>query len=192
MHQDALMDPLDALDQSAELWSTALSVLPDDLDVPSYLPKWSVRDLVNHVAGGGVRYAMYLDGKTSQDAEPTRYADYCTPDAFADSQAALRERLADRDRWTETVVHPAGPLSVLDSLHRRCIELVVHSWDIAKSFDLTGVEVCPMSKELATYLSGVYAATNAGLAGSSYFASEPDGPAEDPRAKLLRLSGRVA
>ena len=120
------------------------------------------------------------------------HADYCTPDAFADSQAALRERLADRDRWTETVVHPAGPLSVLDSLHRRCIELVVHSWDIAKSVDLTGVEVCPMSKELATYLSGVYAATNAGLAGSSYFASEPDGPAEDPRAKLLRLSGRVA
>ena len=90
MHQDALMDPLDALEQNADLWSNALTLLPEDLDAPSYLPQWSICDLVNHVAGGGVRYAMYLDGKTSQDAEPTRHADYCTPDAFADSQAALR------------------------------------------------------------------------------------------------------
>jgi len=177
-----------ALDQSVALWVTALT-RTGDLDVPSRLPGWSVRDLVDHLNGGGLRYRLLVEGHSS-DSPPmvaSRTADFCEPTPLArfhQEDDALRSAFAAVDPGV-MVDHRVAPRSARSLMVLRCFELALHSADLAGSLD-------PMSDELATYLVDQVPTELAGLLDGGFLGAPGISPTTDPRDELLRLTGRRA
>jgi hypothetical protein len=120
----------EALDQSEQLWIDALAaVAPGDFDKPSGCDGWTITDLVNHVAGGGHRYAMLLDGADAAATALTRNNDYIGSDAVAQFwryEQMLRDVAAVADLGA-MVDHRAGPRSGTTLLNVRVMDLTLHA-----------------------------------------------------------------
>jgi hypothetical protein len=72
---DSVID--EALDHAEECWVTALArVKPGDLDVASGCAAWTNRELINHLVGGGLRYAKLLAQADPAEVEATRGVDH--------------------------------------------------------------------------------------------------------------------
>lgn len=124
-----------------------------DLDRPSVLPGWSVRDLVAHVvvvadsvvhleplprSAQALSVAEYLAGypaRAERISRLTQQAAAGIPDlatAYTERWAAAWQRLDALDS-VENVAARRGPTRLADFLVTRVVELVVHADDLARS-----------------------------------------------------------
>jgi uncharacterized protein (TIGR03083 family) len=124
----------------------------DDWSAPSAVEGWTVRDLVAHL--GLVADSLRAAADAVTDEEPLRLGDYLA--TYADGASAVDERtreLGARDgllfgvdataaqaevalagvRGNPVVAARRGPIRWVDFLRTRCIELTVHSDDLARS-----------------------------------------------------------
>jgi uncharacterized protein (TIGR03083 family) len=124
----------------------------DDWTAPSAVDGWTVRDLVAHL--GLVADSICAAADAVVDAEPLRLGDYLA--TYADGASTIDERtreLGEREgmlfvldataaqaeaamtgvQGNPVVAARRGPIRWVDFLRTRCIELTVHSDDLAQS-----------------------------------------------------------
>lgn len=178
-----------ALDQAEQLWVDTLSVVaPDDLDNPSGCDGWTIADLVNHVAGGGHRYAMLLRGEDAGATALTRNNDYIGGDAVAQFwryEKMLRHTATVVD-LSATVDHRAGPRTGMTLLNMRVVDLTLHAKDLS---DGLGSRWEPRD-DLAMYLLEEVASTIDELRSKGMFGPATTARSDAPAEQLLALSGR--
>ncbi|WP_238419151.1 maleylpyruvate isomerase N-terminal domain-containing protein [Gordonia sp. 'Campus'] len=136
-------DPRPWLDEAARLWADHLAdVGPESLGKVSACAGWTNRDLINHLIGGGYRYAMLLEGASAADTLTTRDVDYVGAgdpiDAFWLSDNAFRAAVDAADLDVE-VDHRAGRRPGRQLLVMRIMELALHSHDLSVGLDATWV-----------------------------------------------------
>jgi len=98
---------------------------------------WTVHDLVNHVVGGNVRYAMILRGDEAEAVLATHDVDALGSDpvgAYRSSFQGVTEAFGSPGILTTTVHHPkSGPMTGAQLRVLRVNELTVHGWDLARA-----------------------------------------------------------
>jgi uncharacterized protein (TIGR03086 family) len=174
----------------AELAHRVAGIKPEHLDLPSPCDGWSVRDVVNHVIGGAVRYRLLLHAAPEEQIETTRHDDHLGPDAVGSlrvAAAGLAQAASEPGALTRTVAHPAGPISGADLVGKRIIEATVHGWDIAQATDGDTTIPNRLCHLIETHIIGVIS----GLQG--FFAAPLVVPPEATATeRLLALVGRRA
>lgn len=104
------------------------------LDNATPCQKWAVRDLLNHVVGGGYMFATCLSGGTvdlSTDPGDLLGDDHAA--AFDAAIAAFRAALAGTDDLSTMVTLPFGTMPADVALRIAAGDLLVHSWDLAQA-----------------------------------------------------------
>jgi uncharacterized protein (TIGR03083 family) len=157
-----LRSELGAYDAQCGLLADWLSGLADALfGAPSVLPGWDVRTLLGHIVSSKDGLSSYL--ATVSDARPIAGADYVRAYAPAAADisaqsiaitggrapselvAALRTPVAATDLADNAVVAgPRGPVTALDFVRTRVLDLVVHCDDFSRS--LPDQEPVPMAR----------------------------------------------
>jgi len=134
-------------------WMDRLSA--EDLPRPSILDGWTVADLITHLTQSAgllatvepaepgarplsiARYVAAYPDAAAQIAEQARAAPGRTPEqhraAFDHARAEAWLRLEARDDTDLVVAARRGPIRLSDFLATRCVELVVHGDDLARS-----------------------------------------------------------
>jgi len=131
----------EAIDEAVLLWTGVLErVGAADLGAPSGCADWSNRELVNHLVGGGDRYAILLRGGGEAEVAATRSTDYVgdgDPVApFWLFQNAFRDAMATADLDVE-VEHRAGWRPGRQLVAMRVMELALHAYDLAQGIGAT-------------------------------------------------------
>lgn len=185
------MDPLRALAlSSAEYRRRVAQVRPEDLDAPSRCPGWSVRDLVNHVAGGGHRYLLLLRGGGEAELAPTRTQDHVGADPLAgwlEWDEPLAAAFREPGAWERVVAHRAGDQTGLELLRMRVLEQTLHAWDLAVSLDFPA----DIDAGLAEHILAECLGAVEHLAAAGYYAPPSAPAADDPLTRLLAATGRA-
>ena len=186
------MDDLQALRFATLEFSRRLDTVgPDGWPAPSPCAEWTVRDVCDHLVGGNRFAVMVLSGADWRSAlETVRGSDFSGDPkaAFAESaerQIAAFEAPGALDR---TLSHPAGPMSGRDFVGYRVLDLVVHSWDVARG---SGGDEW-IEQDLAERAFGVLSGDGAAAEGG-FFGPGPSGtvgPQAPVQQRLLDLSGR--
>jgi len=181
------MDPLTRFDRSAAVASAVVAgVRPDQLDEPTPCTDWTVRQLLNHLVGGTVRFADAMAGAPMSD--PT--AGYLTDDLAGDfdrSVGRLRDLFAEPDGLTRLVPTPFGerPGAFLASL--RANEMLLHAWDLARA---TG-RPTDLDPELAEHSLADFRRLRAAGGGDGMFDEVQPIPDDAPAAdRLAAYTGR--
>lgn len=187
------LDALDALDVAHAGFRDALvCARSEHLDLPTPCPAWSVRDLLNHVIGGELRYAMLLAGAITTDVEQTRAADHLGSNPLAacdDVWSRLRQAFRATGALDRTVHHRGGERTGRDLLLMRCVEEAVHGWDLA-----CAIGVRPTTNaELAASLEASIGANRHLWARPGGALGGPGNPAagSSPLDRLLTATGRA-
>ena len=187
---DPKMQAINAVQLLTPLVDAARS---DQLDNQTPCAEWKVRDLLNHVIGGGHMFAAGLRGE-SIDGEGT------PPDfvalagdhraAFSTSINGFSTALAEVDSLDKLVTLPFGTMPANVALQLAAGDLLVHSWDLAQA---TGQSFDPPADFVAASYDFFKVAVNDDLRNAGMFASAI-AIADDasPLAKLLAYAGREA
>ncbi len=128
------MNAVEALEKAAQDWADLVAQCDAEaMDSPSGCGDWSNRELIDHVIGGGHRYAMLFAGSSAADTAVTRGNEYVADDAVAQFwryESMMREEMnaADLDA---TVDHRAGPCPGHELLSMRVMELTLHAQDLS-------------------------------------------------------------
>lgn len=120
------------------------SVREDQWDNPTPCPGWTVRDVVDHLAGGNYRFAEAL-GAEDEPASPTPGVPAGILDRYHRSARALMEAFRRPGALERTLTVPFGTVPGVVALHLRTTELLAHGWDVARA---TG-QVPPFPEEIA-------------------------------------------
>ncbi|MCR8895560.1 TIGR03086 family metal-binding protein [Gordonia sp. GONU] len=185
-----MSDPTSFLDEAARLWADHLANAgPERLGEASGCAGWTNRDLINHLIGGGYRYAMLLEGASAADTLATRDVDYVgAGDPVAEfwrSDNAFRAAVDSADLDVE-VDHRAGRRPGRQLLVMRIMELALHSHDLCVGLD---AEWAP-SDGLVEFVLTDAAPVIEELRGAGLFEA-PIEPASDSAAdRLLAFAGR--
>lgn len=121
--------------QASALHDLVAGVKADQWDDPTPCASWSVRDLVNHVVGGGTVFAAGFRGETVE-GDPDNMPDLLGDDAVAawdrvvaDFEAAVSAPGAmDRE-----ITLPFATLPAQVALDIATFDLLVHAWDLARA-----------------------------------------------------------
>ncbi len=139
-----MLAPTAALDEAARLWTGLLAQAgPEALERPSGCAEWSNRDLVNHLVGGGDRYAILLRGGTAADTAATRSRDYLVGDDPVGDDPVTRFWLFENDFRVAMsaadlgaqVDHRAGCRPGRELVTMRVMEVALHAHDLAVGLD---------------------------------------------------------
>jgi uncharacterized protein (TIGR03086 family) len=126
-----------ALDAATAGFARTLTLVqPDQWDVPTPNPGWSVRDLVNHVVGGNRRYVVLLTGAPTEQAEALRDLDHLSASPYDDFVATAAEvALAFRQpgALAQITHHRRGDRLGSELLVMRINENALHGWDLARA-----------------------------------------------------------
>jgi uncharacterized protein (TIGR03086 family) len=184
---------LDQLARGAAAYEQRLAaVTPDQWELPSTCAGWTIKDLADHVMGGNRFAVALLHGATPADAFTSALADGFDGDPveqFRESAAGQHDAFAEADAFERTVDHPEGVIPATTFFAFRLGDLVLHSWDLARSIggdDSLDDELVPIIWE--TYKPLIddtpdYRAFGVGPSGTV--------PDDAPLAlRLLDLSGR--
>lgn len=129
-----LNDRLDAtIDQ---LGSLMAGTRLDQLGNATPCTDWTVRDLANHLVGGGHLFAACFRGETVEP--PAAAPDLVGDDPQAAFMASIEDFRASFTRQSARdamVVLPFGTLPGPVALDVATLDLIVHSWDLATSTD---------------------------------------------------------
>ncbi|WP_137824094.1 maleylpyruvate isomerase N-terminal domain-containing protein [Brevibacterium sp. 2SA] len=183
------------LDRAEDCWVQALRRLgpPEGsarYAAPSGCQGWSNRELVNHLIGGGLRYAMLLDQDPPAEVEATRDRDHLGEDpleAFWTHERRFRRLAADVD-LTVPVSHRIGELPGTQLVRMRILELALHAADLSVG---TG-DRWPVDDALAEFMATDLAALIVELGDTGGYAPpRTDAPAASAADRVLLLSGRA-
>lgn len=182
---------LDALDRATQSFSRVLGSLDADVfDRPSACDDWTVKDVINHVCGGALRYAHYLRGGMPEEIAWTRTADNVGNDPRATHDGLsgeLKTLFVQPDAGSIRAHHPMQTVSGGALLRMRVLELAVHRWDIASTFDPTSA----IDNDLAVYILDRATPILRAQREHGYFADvEPADQHAPASARLLALTGR--
>ena len=191
-----MLEPVIAenLDRAEACWVQALRRLgPPDVSAhyaaPSGCEGWSNRDLVNHLVGGGLRYAMLLAQDPPAKVEATRDRDHLGEDpleAFWTHERRFRRLAADVD-LSVSVSHRIGDLPGTQLVRMRILELALHAADLSAG---TG-DPWPVDEALAEFMATDLAALIVDLGDTGGYAPpRTDAPAASAADRVLLLSGR--
>lgn len=186
------MDAFETLDRSrVEFRRVLAGVTHEHWELATPCEGWDVRELVNHVLGGNVRYTMLLHGAGADEMAATRSVDHIGADALASFDTSAAEVVAafeESDALERTVHHPAGDRSGLDLLWLRVAEWTIHAWDLARA--IGGDE--SLDPDLVDTLLNRLQAHGTGLESGGYYESaKPAPPDASPQAQLLLKAGRT-
>lgn len=174
---------------SATFDSTVRAVPDDAWDAQSPCEKWSVRDVVNHLAGEQLWVPHLLAGETVEDVGDRYDGNVLGTDPVA-AWAAASERavaawrqLGDVDR----IVHLSfGDVPAHVYAWQMIIDLTVHAWDVARG---AGVDE-HLDQALVRKVLAHAETQRESFASSGMFAPPTDRPGDDPQDRLLALTGR--
>lgn len=98
--------------------------------------RWTVRQLVGHVASGCQMAATLADGCNRQDAITVLGVDHLGDRPLAAIDAAIERQQAAFDQPgidTHVFQHPAGDMTGTQVIRLRVGDLLVHQWDLARA-----------------------------------------------------------
>lgn len=96
--------------------------------------KWAVRDLLNHLVGGGHMFAICLNGGTvDMSADPGDLLGDDHAAAFDGAIEAFSAALAGTSDLSAPVTLPFGTMPADVALRIAAADLLVHSWDLAQA-----------------------------------------------------------
>lgn len=180
------------LDRAEQCWVTALGRLgAEAADRPSGCAEWTNRELVNHLVGGGLRYAMLLRQEDTAAVEATRGRDHLGGDplaAFWERERDFRRAVGECDLGVD-VAHRIGPISGHQLVRMRILELTLHAADLAAG---TGDD-WPIEEAQAEWIEAELGDLIVALGDTGGYA-----PPIDPRSavtaaeRVLLLAGRSA
>lgn len=153
---------------------------------------WTVRDLVNHVVGGNLRYAMILAGEGPDTVLAAHDRQWLGDDpmaAFHSSLERVMAAFAASGALAATVVHPrSGTMSGAQLRVLRVNELTVHAWDVAQAVGADDV----LDEELVIWLYERLEPWRPSFGRSGLYAPSPEAvdPAATTQVRLLELVGR--
>lgn len=110
--------------------------------------KWAVRDLLNHIVGGGYMFATCLSGGTVDPASAP--SDLVGDDHVAAWDAAMAAFSSALDATTDLsapATLPFGTMPADVALRVAAADLLVHSWDLARA---TGQQFDPPADFIAS------------------------------------------
>jgi uncharacterized protein (TIGR03086 family) len=162
----------------------------DQLDNSTPCTEWKVRDLLDHVIGGGHMFAAGLRGEAPQSDGPTDLVGDDHRAAFRASISGFSTALASTDDLDQPVTLPFGTLPTVAALQLAAGDLLVHSWDLAQA---TGQPFDPPADFVEASYGFFQVAVNDELRAAGLF-GPPVQVADDatPLTKLLGHAGRRA
>jgi uncharacterized protein (TIGR03086 family) len=102
----------------------------DQLAAPTPCREWDVAALINHMAGGNLRFVAMVTGEPGPDRGPdVTGADPLA--AFRGSMARLNEAFSREGFLGQTYPSPFGEVPGAALAAMRATELTVHCWDLA-------------------------------------------------------------
>jgi uncharacterized protein (TIGR03086 family) len=126
--------PLARFDRAAAVADRVIAAVePDQLELPSPCTEWSVRQVINHVVLGSLRFATMVGGGGTAAALDQDHLGADPLGAFRDAVRGLRAAFSADGVLDRTYPTPfgEGPGSLLVTM--RVVEMSVHAWDIAKA-----------------------------------------------------------
>lgn len=165
-------------------------VRADQLDNPTVLPDWSVRDLLNHMVGQNLFFAKVARGEPAGVPGPSGPADLFGDDpaaTYREATAKAREAFSHQEALDRTLSVPAGEMTGEQFWAVIFTEALIHGWDLARS---TGQD--------ATFDAGIAAAAYEVLSPIAdgqrelgFYGPEVPVPSDAPiQDRLLGLVGR--
>lgn len=162
----------------------------DQLDGQTPCSEWKVRDLLNHVVGGGHMFAMGLRGESFGGDAPSDLLGDDHRAAFQGAIASFSAALAGTDDLGQKVVLPFGTLPAAAALQLAAGDLLVHGWDLAQA---TGQSFNPPAEFVEAAYAFFQAAVNDDLRAAGLFGPAIEvAPDAAPLTKLLAHAGRSA
>jgi uncharacterized protein (TIGR03086 family) len=131
-----MSSPADRLDyQAGALHDLIAGVQPGQWDARTPCTNWTVRDLTNHLVGGGAMFAASFRGETVE------MDDSALPDLLGDDATAawdqvfsdFRDAVGARGAMEREVVLPFATLPAQVALDIATFDLLVHAWDLARA-----------------------------------------------------------
>jgi uncharacterized protein (TIGR03086 family) len=107
----------------------------DQLEQPTPCTEWQVRDIIDHVVTGNLRFAALVrGGPVSHHAgEPGSGDDRSLAAAFRASAEHLRSALAEPGALERVYQGPIGTMPGVAVIQLRTTELLLHGWDLAQA-----------------------------------------------------------
>jgi uncharacterized protein (TIGR03086 family) len=159
----------------------------DQLDKPTPCSEWKVRDLLNHVIGGGHMFAAGLRGE-QLGAGPDDLVGDDHRAAWAATDDSFSAALAGTDDLDRMVSLPFGTMPAVVALQLAAGDLLVHSWDLAQA---TGQSFDPPVDFVEASYDFFKVAVNDDLRAAGMFGPPVDVADDaDPLSKLLAHAGR--
>jgi uncharacterized protein (TIGR03086 family) len=128
--------PADQLEYQAHALHDLIGgVRADQWDSPTPCSKWTVRDLANHLVGGGAMFAASFRGETvemDESAMPDMLGDDAVG-AWDRVVADFREAVSAPGAMDREVVLPFATLPAQVALDIATFDLLVHAWDLAQA-----------------------------------------------------------
>ena len=120
--------------QAGALHDLVAGVQADQWANPTPCAKWSVRDLVNHLVGGGTIFAASFRGESveMESATPDMLGDDATS-AWDGVIASFETAVSAPGAMDREVVLPFATLPAQVALDIASFDLLVHAWDLARA-----------------------------------------------------------
>ena len=182
------MDPKMQATTAVQLLTPLVEATRDDqLTNSTPCSEWKVRDLLNHVIGGGHMFAAGLRGEAVQGgAGPVDLVGDDHRTAFRTSIEGFSTALANTEDLDQPVTLPFGTLPAVAALQLAAGDLLVHSWDLAQA---TGQRFDPPVDFVEASYGFFQAAVNDDLRAAGMFG--PLVPAASDASALTKLLGHA-
>jgi uncharacterized protein (TIGR03086 family) len=157
---------------------------------PTPCAEWDVRQLVNHMVRGNLNYVALLEGGTRADFLRLREVDALGDDpvgAYERSVEAFVKAFRGPGVLGRKVDYPLGEISAGQALAIRTVDVVIHTWDLARAVKADEELNAVLVEWADENLDAVYE----GLEGMERFFAPQQGTTGGTRQeRLLRRVGR--
>jgi len=177
--------------QTTAMHDLVAGVKPDQWSNPTPCEKWTVRDVVNHLVGGGQMIAASFRGEPAVDADG-ELADLLGDDPVGAIDATIAAVNAAADApgaMDEMVVLPFATLPAEVAMGIAKFDILVHCYDLSVS---TGQSFDPPADVVAEGRTLAEMLIQPELRGSGPFGDELEAPAgATPMQQLAAFCGRT-
>jgi uncharacterized protein (TIGR03086 family) len=178
--------------RTVETWTARVSAVPPERwDAPTPCSEWTVRDLVNHVAGEDAWTVPLLNGATIEEVGDSLDGDLLGEDPVRsavrladDAVAVAAERLPEGG----TVHLSYGDEDAGEYIRQLAADHLVHAWDLAAA---TGGDTT-LADDLVADVAGWFAEHEEGYRTAGAVAPRVDAEPGDAQTALLAAFGRQA